>query len=102
MIDVAEKIFVRIADEIIKQQLSVREIWSQHIFLAEIDGEEYELLAPEGLIEGMLDLGITDLKDIEKVYLLKVLSKPELENSILMQEFMQIMENFGLFDDTMG
>jgi len=70
--------------------------------LAEIDGEEYELLAPEGLIEGMLDLGITDLKDIEKVYLLKVLSKPELENSILMQEFMQIMENFGLFDDTMG
>jgi len=36
---------------------------------------------------------------MEIVYLLKVLSKPELENAILMQEFMQIMENFGLADD---
>jgi hypothetical protein len=31
--------------------------------------------------------------------LLKVLSKPELEGAILMQEFLQIMENFGLYDD---
>jgi len=31
--------------------------------------------------------------------LIKVLSKPELDGAILMQEFLQIMENFGLFDD---
>jgi hypothetical protein len=31
--------------------------------------------------------------------LLKVLSKPELDGAILMQEFLQIMENFGLYDD---
>lgn len=64
-------------------------------------GEEYELLSPEGLIDGMRDLGITDLKEMEIVYLLKVLSKPEINNAILMQEFMQIMENFGLQDDMM-
>lgn len=30
---------------------------------------------------------------------MKVLSKPELDGHILMQEFLQIMENFGLYDD---
>jgi hypothetical protein len=99
MIDVAEKIFIRIADEIIKNKVTVRMVWNEHLFPAEIDGEEYELLSPEGLIEGIRDLGIDDLKDIEYQYLLKVLSKPELEGAILMQEFLQIMENFGLYDD---
>ena len=56
MIDVAEKIFIRIADEIIKQNVSVRQVWQQHIFPAEIDGEEYELLSPDGLLDGMKDL----------------------------------------------
>ena len=84
MIDVAEKIFVRIAEEIIKNKVSVRMVWNQHLFPAEIDGEEYELLSPEGLIDGLRDLGIDDLNDKEIQYLLKVLSKPELEGAILM------------------
>ena len=84
MIDVAEKIFVRIAEEIIKNKFSVRMVWNQHLFPAEIDGEEYELLSPEGLIDGIRDLGIDDLNDKEIQYLLKVLSKPELEGAILM------------------
>lgn len=48
------------------------------MFPAEIDGEVYELLSPEGLIDGIKDLGIEDLKKMEIQYLLKVLSKPEL------------------------
>ena len=47
----------------------------------------------------MQDLGINDLEDQEINYLLKVLQKPELEGAILMPEFLQIMENFGLYDD---
>jgi len=55
-----------------------------YVSLAEIDGEPFELLSPEGLIEGMQDLGIQDLEDNEINYLLKVLQKPELEGAILM------------------
>jgi len=39
MIDVAEKIFIRIAEEIIAQKLSVRKVLQSKIFDAEIDGE---------------------------------------------------------------
>lgn len=83
MIDVAEKIFIRIADEIIKQKVTVRQVLNQHIFLADIDGQQYELLSPEGLIDSITDLGIQDLKEVEIQCLLKVLSKPELEGAIL-------------------
>jgi hypothetical protein len=34
--------------------------------------------------------------------LLKVLSKPELDGAILMQEVFAIMENFGLYDEGEG
>jgi hypothetical protein len=88
MIDVAEKIFVKIADEIFKQKVTVRQILQKHLFPAEIDGDQYELLAPEGLIEALDELGISDLKNIDVQCLLKVLSKPELDGAILMQEFL--------------
>lgn len=65
MIDVAEKIFVRIADEMVAKKVSVRQVLQPYITLAEIDGEPYELLSPEGLIESLHDLGISDLEQIE-------------------------------------
>jgi len=71
MIDVAEKIFVRIADEIIKKQITVRTVWNEYLYPAEIDGEEYELLSPEGLIEGIKNLGIDDLKDSRNLVFIK-------------------------------
>jgi hypothetical protein len=65
MIDVAEKIFIRIAEEIIQQKTSVRTIFQSNIFDADIDGEQYELLSPMGLLEGIKSLNIDDLQEIE-------------------------------------
>jgi len=52
-----------------------------------------------GLLEGVKELGIDDLAESEVSSLLKVLSKPELDGAILMQEVFAIMENFGLYDE---
>ena len=43
-----------------------------------------ELLTPQGLIDGIKNLGIDDLNDKEMQYLLRVLTKPELEGAIVM------------------
>lgn len=99
MINVAEKIFIRVAEEIIQQGSTVRRVFARSIFDADIEGDHYELISPMGLLEGIKDLNINDLTDLEVNYLLKVLSKPELDGAILMQELLQIMENFGLYDD---
>jgi hypothetical protein len=58
-----------------------------------------ELLSPEDLLNGIKDLNIVDLSEIEIDYLLRVLSKQDLDGCIMLQELIVIMENFGLFDD---
>ena len=68
-------------------------------FGAEIDGDVYELITSENMIEAIKGLGIEDLTELEITCLLKVLSKTELDGAILVMEFLQIMENFGLYDD---
>ena len=58
-------------------------------------------MTPNGLLEGLKTvLGIDNLSDIEVKYLLRVLTKPELGNSIVLQELIQIMENLGLYEDS--
>lgn len=100
MIDVAERIFVRIAEQVIKKEItSIREVFADNIFQAEIDGQFIELLSPEGLDAGIQLLGINDLTDKESKYLLRVLTKPELSGTIVVAELLQIMENLGLYDE---
>ena len=66
----------------------------RHIFVAEIDGDAYELIPLQGLIKALAELGLADLQPVEVNHLLKVLSKPDLDGAILMQEFLEIMKNF--------
>jgi hypothetical protein len=49
-----------------------------------------------GFLEGVKQLGITDLQEIDVVCLMRILTKPDLENAILLQELIIIMENFGI------
>lgn len=99
MIDVAEKIFVRMADQMFNMKVSVRAAFKDHIFPVEVNGEPLELIKPMGFLEGVKTLGIDDLKEIEVTYLLKVLSKSELDGNIMLEELLQIMANFGLYDE---
>jgi hypothetical protein len=57
------------------------------------------LLSPIGFLEGIKELGVTDLEEVEVACLMRVLTKPNLENAILVKELIVIMENFGIYDD---
>lgn len=59
-----------------------------------------ELLSPIGFLEGVKDIGVTDFEEVEIACLMRVLTKADLENAILLRELIVIMENFGIQDDT--
>ena len=89
VIDVAEQIFVRIAEKIVQQERqSIREVFQNDIFVAELEGDTIELLSPMGLLDGIKNLGIDDLTEKEIAFLLRVLTKPELDGAIVMPEFL--------------
>ena len=60
---------------------------------------ELELLEPIGFLEGIKEIGVIDLEEIEVACLMRVLTKSDLNNAILLKELIVIMENFGIFED---
>lgn len=56
-------------------------------------------MSPIGFLEGVKELGVTDLEEVEVACLMRVLTKADLENAILLRELIVIMENFGIQDD---
>lgn len=97
MLDIAEQCFMRIADLLHVSQKTVRQVflrYSQPEMFK--DGSVLELLSPRGFLEGVRDIGFDDVTELEAACLMKVLAKPELDNSIILNEFVLIMENFGI------
>jgi hypothetical protein len=56
-------------------------------------------MSPIAFLEGVKELGMENLKEIEAACLLRVLTKAELENAIILNELILIMENFGVIDN---
>jgi hypothetical protein len=103
MLDIAEKCFLRIAEAIVAKGFTVREAFKKHIKkeIAALTNdskhqEELELISPMGFLEAVKSLGISDFSEMHVACLMRILTKPDLENAILVEELIIIMENFGL------
>ena len=97
MLDIAEQCFMRIADLLHMQQKTVKQIFLKYSTPEKFkDGSVLELLSPRAFLEGVRDSGFDDVTEMEAACLMKVLAKPELENAVILNEFVLIMENFGI------
>lgn len=99
MLDISEAIFMKMADLLIEKGRTVRGIFTKYS-VPEIfpDRTILELLSPGGFLEGIKETGLEELQEFEIICLMRVLAKPELDNSIILNEFVMIMENFGVQD----
>lgn len=100
MLDVAEHCFMRIAEIMIEKSSSVRGIFTKYSIPEQFpDGTILELMSPIAFLEGLKELISEDLTEMEAACLLRVLTKPELESAIILNELVLIMENFGVIDN---
>lgn len=84
MIDTAERIFVEMAKLMFDKKITCRAAFKDHTFSANIEGQEFDLISPMGFLEGIKGIGIDNLTESEVTYLLKVLSKNELDGAIML------------------
>jgi hypothetical protein len=56
-------------------------------------------MSPISFLEGIKEIGLEDLTEMEAACLLRVLTKPELDSAIILNELILIMENFGVEDN---
>jgi hypothetical protein len=99
MLDVAEGCFIKMADLLLAKQTTVRSVFSKYA-IPEIfpDRSVLELLSAVAFFEGLKELGLVDLQEMEAACLMRVLAKPELDNAVILNELVLIMENFGVPD----
>ena len=99
MLDVAEHCFIRMAELMLETSRSARLIFTKYSVPEQFpDGTILELMSPIAFLEGCKEVGLDELSEMEAACLLRVLAKPELENAIILNEFVMIMENFGVPD----
>ena len=100
MLDLAEHCFIRIAEMLLESNRSARSIFTKYSVPEQFpDGTILELMSPIAFLEGVKEAGMGDLSEMEAACLLRVLAKPELDNAIILNEFIMIMENFGVIDN---
>ncbi|CAI2363378.1 unnamed protein product [Moneuplotes crassus] len=86
MIRISESCLIRISNELKIQNISIHELFKDDIIVQEYENQEIELLTPEGFIEGIHQLGIEDFTELDVACLINLLSRPELEDLILIEE----------------
>ena len=88
---------MRIADLLHMHQRTVKQAFLKYAQPEQFkDGSVLELISPRSFLDGVKDIGFDDVTELEAACLMKVLAKPELENSVILNEFVLIMENFGI------
>ena len=88
---------MRIADLLHMHQRTVKQALLKYAQPEQFkDGSVLELISPRSFLDGVKDIGFDDVTELEAACLMKVLAKPELENSVILNEFVLIMENFGI------
>ena len=92
-IEIAEKVLITIVKTMLDNGIqSIRELVKDHLYESMIQGNIFELLLPENLLECLNAIGLS-LTTAEQICLLEVLSKQEFENVIVMEELEAIMQN---------
>lgn len=99
MLDVAEHCFIRMAEILLEKNKTARQVFTPFSIPEQFpDGTILELMTPIAFLEGVKEVGMDNLSEMEAACLLRVLAKPELDNAIILNEFTMIMENFGVMD----
>lgn len=101
MLDIAESVFHTIAEKLKSLGKSVRGAFGKACtIIDEFEGEEnVEILSAQKFLECLKNIELTQLSQLEVACLMRVLTKPEIQHSVVLNELQMVMENFGLTVD---
>ena len=92
---------MRISDELNKQNITIPELFKEEIMRETVEDQVIELLAPIHFIEGLKKLGIDDFSELEIACLVNLLTRPELDDLILVEE-LNILKDTNKLRESIG
>ena len=95
ILDIAEQVFIKVSERMIEKNYTLRSLYSDAIQKVQINDEEHEILQPNDFIDAFKTLDFDSMREIEIECLLRVLLKPEIQDTILFGDLIMILDNFG-------
>lgn len=92
---------MRISDELAAKDMTIKDLFAEHIMVEVIEDQDIELLAPIHFIEGIKKLGINDFTELEIACLVNLLTRPELDDLILVEE-LNILRDTSKLRESIG
>jgi hypothetical protein len=100
MLDIAESVFQLIADRLKSMNVSVKKAFAKRCSVVdEFEGETNVIVVQASdFLDALRNppLSIAELSELEVACLMRVLSKPEIDHAILLNELNLVLENFGI------
>eukprot|EP00826_Nyctotherus_ovalis_P043446 TRINITY_DN4578_c0_g1_i1.p1 TRINITY_DN4578_c0_g1~~TRINITY_DN4578_c0_g1_i1.p1 ORF type:complete len:673 (+),score=254.13 TRINITY_DN4578_c0_g1_i1:637-2655(+) len=91
-----QRCFTDIAEQIVSRGVSASSVFGEGVYRKVIEGEEVELISPEGFAKSMRKLGVKEFKPLENAYLNKMLAASEEEPGYKVKDIVQILNDYGV------
>jgi len=98
VIQLAQQCFSKVANYMRESQNTAKSLFKSNITHKIIDGQDMEIINPEDFWAGLEKIGLKDLKPVEIDCLIKVLAVQENSNEISLENFIQILEDYGIME----
>jgi hypothetical protein len=98
MLDIAESVFQIIAERLKELKLNVKKTFGKKTVVLDSFEEEVnvQIIQAKDFLDTLKVIGVESLSELEVACLMRVLSKPEIEHGILLNELNMVLENFGI------
>lgn len=101
MLDIAEGILSNLAKKIIEQGWTVDDVFNTPEDIVKVipeykEEKQIRVLTPQNFLGRVYQSGIQNLTELEVACLMRVISKPELEDTVRYDELELLLQNFGV------
>ncbi len=100
MIEIAQNCFRAIAEQMLERKLTIRTLYGSSIYKEQVNGDATELLSSEDFLQGLKQLGMEDLEEVEQQCLVKVLAISDDDRAIRVGDLLQILEDYGVHENS--
>ena len=100
MLDIAESILRELAEKLLENEWSVKDVFDHpklvHILPKYENQENVVALSAQNFLGRMYQIGFQEITQLQVACMMRVLGKYDLDNAILFDDLMTLLENYGV------
>ncbi len=102
MLDIAESILRQLAEKLLENEWSVKDVFDHpkliHVIPFYEEVKNVKALSAQNFLGRMYQLGFQDITQLQVACIIRVIGKYDIDNAILYDDLKNLLENYGVND----